>query len=507
MFPPVAELTEADLNHALIERAVLASIADGVIVNDINGTVTLVNRAAGRLLRADARALMGMPVRQLFQSFSSIGRLTIIDALERLQTDPYSYAPGEGITETILEVGLQVIQAHLSPVLTEVGEFVGIVTVLRDITREVEAERAKSDFITNVSHELRTPLTSIVGYTSFLLNRAVGPLTDQQEGFVRVIQSNGQRLVTLINDILDASRIESGRMELDIQPVHLDTVAQEVIEMFRPQSEQKQLELTLKTTPPVRPVLGDAMRLGQVLTNLISNACRYTPNGGQITVAVTSHEGTVRVDVADTGLGIEPDDQIRIFQRFYRVSTTAAFECNGTGLGLPITKMLVEMHGGRLWVDSMVGQGSTFTFVLPAQIEEPEEEKPVAPTRPADTQAGQVLIVEGDPDLAHTIALHLQREGFATKVASSGAEALELAQHDPVDLITLDMILPDLGGMEVLRRLKAGERTRALPVVIISILRDESEGVESSLELKSRPFALEKLVDNVRRTLAAKQAH
>lgn len=500
MFSPVIE--PVDVNHALAEHAVLACIADGVIVNDIRGTVTLVNRAAGRLLHADARALVGMPVRQLFQSLSSTGRLTILDALERLESDPYSYRDGEGITETILEVGLQVIQAHLSPVLTEEGEFVGIVTVLRDITREVEAERAKSDFVTNVSHELRTPLTSIVGYTSFLLNHAVGPLTEQQENFVRVVHSNGQRLVTLVNDILDASRIESGRLELDIQPVQLDVVAREVIEMFKPQSDQKRLELTLKTTPPVRPVLGDSMRLAQVITNLVSNACRYTPTGGQVTVSVASHDDSVRVDVQDTGIGIEPDDQIKIFQRFYRVSSAAAFESNGTGLGLPITKMLVEMHGGRLWVDSTIGQGSTFTFVLPAQTLSVEEEPPAS----AAAGSGQVLIVEGDPNLARTISLHLQREGFATKVASSGSEALEMAQHSPIDLITLDMILPDLGGMEVLRRLKSGEQTRTVPVVIISILRDDQAGTESSFELGSRPFALEKLVENVRRTLAAKQA-
>ncbi len=506
MLSPVIDPVETGINHTLVEHAVLACIADGVIVNDVGGMVTMVNRAAGRLLRADPRALVGMPVRQLFQSFSSTGRLTMLDALERLQADPYSYEPGEGITETMLEVGLQVIQANLSPVLTEDGEFVGIVTVLRDITREVESERAKSDFVTNVSHELRTPLTSIVGYTSFLLNRAMGPLTEQQENFVRIIHSNGQRLVTLVNDILDASRIESGRLELNIQPVHLDVVAREVIDMFKPQSEQKRLELTLDMADSVRPVLGDAMRLAQVLTNLVSNACRYTPADGQITVSITCPGDSVRVDVTDTGIGIEPDDQVKIFQRFYRVSSAASFECNGTGLGLPITKMLVEMHGGRLWVNSTVGKGSTFTFVLPAQAQPIEEITPVV-TAPASASSGQVLIVEGDPKLAHTIALHLQREGFVTKVASSGNEALELAQQDPIDLITLDMILPDLGGMEVLRRLKTGERTRAVPVVIISVLRDDQESVESAFELGARPFALEKLVENVRRTLAAKQTH
>ncbi|HSD83979.1 MAG TPA: histidine kinase dimerization/phospho-acceptor domain-containing protein, partial [Anaerolineae bacterium] len=303
---PFQQLTDATIS---IERAVLASIADGVIVNDLSGNVSLINQAACRLLRVDPAVVLEKPVRALFASFSTRARLALIDALERVDHDPYSYGPGEGITETVIELEARVIQAHLSPVLTEIGEFSGIVTILRDITREVEAEHAKSDFVSNVSHELRTPLTSIVGYTNLLLGHAVGPLSDPQASFLGVIQTNANRLVTLINELLDISRIESGRLDLDIRPVSLAEVLHEVAEMIRPQCEQKDLHLSIEIEPEVDQVLGDRNRLVQIVTNLASNAYRYTPSGGSITLSLARTDTSARVAVTDTGIGIGLEDQ------------------------------------------------------------------------------------------------------------------------------------------------------------------------------------------------------
>ncbi len=494
------EPTDADAT--VIERAVLACIGDGVVVNDVAGQVILVNQAAARMLRADPNTLLDRPIRDLFKSFLTTGRQTIFDALDRLWADPYSYGLGEGITETVIEVGQSVIQAHLSPVLTEVGEFVGIVTVLRDITREVGAERAKSDFVSNVSHELRTPLTSIVGYTGLLLSQAVGLLTGQQETFLQVIKTNADRLVTLINDLLDVSRIESGRLELDIRPLQIESIVQEVADMIKPQCDQKNLELITKIGPGISSVLGDKNRLTQVVANLASNACRYTPNGGSITLAAASSDGSVRVDVTDTGIGIAPEEQSKIFQRFYRVSNAAAFESHGTGLGLPITKLLVEMHGGRLWVESTPGRGSTFTFVLPAPDAQGGDE---AALTSESLINGTVLVVEDEPDIGRLIELHLRHEGLNPIVETQGLKALERARTEPIDLITLDMILPDISGMEVLRRLKADPVTHDIPVVIVSIMREEDGSAAwCAADHMTKPFALEKLIDSVRSTLAAR---
>ncbi len=476
---------------SLFERAVLASIADGVVVNDVAGNVTSINRAAAQLLQVDAKAAVGRPVRTLFQSFSTKGRTTIVDAMDRLYFDPYSAEYSAGITETIIEIGMRVIQAHLSPVLTEAGEFLGIVTILRDITREVEAERAKTDFVSNVSHELRTPLTSIKGYSDLLLCNAVGPLNEQQHHFLEIIQGSADRLTVLINDLLDISRIEGGRFKLETKPVRVETIIRDVAEMIRPQCDQKALCLMLDIQPDAGLVLGDENRLTQVVTNLVSNACRYTPQGGCITLTLSQTDSTVRVDVSDTGIGIAPEDQSKIFQRFYRASNPLVQEVAGTGLGLPIARMLVEMHGGRMWLKSDIGVGSTFTFILPVYVGEAD------PVRPEQRRA--VLVVEEERDIAELIAKQLHFEGFDAITTSRGEEAVSLARVRHIDLITLDMMLPDITGMEVLCRLRADPKTANIPVVIISIMqsRDFSDGA-NVMDHASKPFALEKLIESVR---------
>ncbi len=481
-----------------IERAVLASIADGVVVNDVAGEVTLINRAAAQLLQVDPRAAMGRSVRTLFQSFSTKGRLTIVDAMDRLYADPYSAEFSAGITETIIEIDMRVIQAHLAPVLTEIGEFLGIVTVLRDITREVEGERAKTDFVSNVSHELRTPLTCIKGYSELLLGNMVGPLNDQQLYFLKIIQTSSDRLATLINDLLDISRIESGRFKLETKSVQMEKVLHSVAEMIQPQCDKKKLCLNLNIEPNVGSVLGDESRLAQVVTNLVSNACRYTPEGGNITLVLSNPDSTVRVDVKDTGIGIAPEDQAKVFQRFYRVNDPAVQEVAGTGLGLPISKMLIEMHGGRMWLQSEVGQGSQFTFILPLYDGSPDE-----PVSEAESKrAGTVLVVEDERDVAELIALQLRFEGFEAITAMRGEEAVSLARTRHIDLITLDMMLPDITGMEVLRRLKADPRTAEIPVVIVSVIQPKGlgHGLDAADHI-SKPFALEMLMESVRSAL------
>jgi PAS domain S-box-containing protein len=474
-----------------IERAVLASIADGVVVNDVAGQVTLVNRAAAQLLQVEPGAALGRPLKTLFESFSTKGRSTIIDAMDRLYADPYSAEYSAGITETIIEISMRVIQAHLSPVLTETGEFLGIVTVLRDITREVEAERAKTDFVSNVSHELRTPLTSIKGYSDLLLCNAVGSLNEQQHHFVKIIQSSSDRLTVLINDLLDISRIESGRFKLETKPVRMEKIVRNVAEMIRPQCDQKALCLMLDIQPDAGLVLGDENRLTQVVTNLVSNACRYTPEGGCITLALSQADGTLRVDVTDTGIGIAPEDQSKIFQRFYRASNPLVQEVAGTGLGLPIARMLVEMHGGRMWLRSEIGVGSTFTFILPVYTGEADEARP--------EQHRTVLVVEDERDIAELIALQLQLEGYDAITTSRGEEAVSLARVRHIDLITLDMMLPDITGMEVLCRLRADPKTANIPVVIVSIMQSKDLGNDMNVvDHIGKPFALEKLMESVR---------
>ncbi len=484
----------------LHERVIWESIADGMIVSDVEGRVALFNRAAVRMLGIDAHTAPGQPVRALFEPFPVRGPITVVGAMDRLYADPYTDGQSQEIAEVVIAVGTQVIRARLSPVLTEVGEFLGVVTMLRDITREVEAERARSELVFDVSHELRAPLTAIRGYSEMLLRRTSGRLGEQQENFLRIIQRNSDRLVALVNDLLDISRVVSSQLELELRPVQLEMIVRDVADMIQPQCDQKGLHLAVHIEPNVGSVLGDKDRLTQVVANLASNACRHTPKGGHVTFTLSCSEDAVQLDVTDTGPGIAPEDQVKIFQRYYRMDMPTLFEVRGTGLELPIAKMLVEMHGGRLWVESKLGRGSVFTFVLPLHTEAVNETLSDAVERP---KAGStILVVEDDVDTLQLIALQLRQEGFDVLTASRGEEGLHLARTPGVALITLDIMLPDITGMDVLRRLKADRETAKIPVIVVSVLQPGTsvEGAGAADHV-TKPFALEKLMESIRRTL------
>ena len=487
----------------LVEHAALASISDGIVVNDNEGKVLVLNRAAARMLRVDPKAVLGQPVSALFEPFSPRGRLTIAEAMERLRADPYFYGQSGKPAETVMEIGLRFIQAHLSPALTDSGDFLGIVTVLRDITREVEADRARSDFVSNVSHELRLPLTAIKGYCDLLLFDALDQLDEEQTRFLQIVQGNADHLVALITDLLDISRVESYRLDLDVQPVQMEVIVRDVANTIKPQFNQKNLHLTLDIDPNIEPVFGDATRLSQVVDNLANNACRRSPDGGRVTVAVSGSTDGVQVSITDTGAPLSSEDRARVFQRFHRTEDSLLNDAHPTGLELTVARMLVEMHGGRMWVDSGEGQGSTFAFVLPSRAAAPSDVVDETVGEPERPQT--VLVVEDDGDIAQLIALQLRREGFEVFTTAYGEEAVSLAQAESIDLVTLDMMLPDISGMEVLHRLKANSETAEIPVIIVSVLLPEQTGDadRSAVEHITKPFAFDKLIESIRRTLDA----
>jgi len=282
---------------------------------------------------------------------------------------PESYQVGETYAEQLTLEDGRVVLVHLSPVIWQ-NEFLGTVSIFRDITHEVEVDRLKSEFVATVSHELRTPMTSIKGYVDILLMGAAGALNETQTHFLEIVRSNTDRLSVLVNDLLDISRIESGRVTLSLQPVDLREVADEVVAeiLSRSQKESKPMAIVVDAPPDLPPIHGDPERVRQILTNLVDNAYNYTPANGQIQIEMMLNEDNmVRVDVKDNGIGIQPDELDRVFERFYRGEHAFVLATPGTGLGLAIVKQLVLMHKGKIWVESagIPGQGSTFSFTLP----------------------------------------------------------------------------------------------------------------------------------------------
>lgn len=327
-------------------RQVLDSLRDGVIVSDANRRVTLANLAAQRLL--------GLP------------RANVSEEVIALLPPP------EGSSE--IHTNARTLWTYSVP-LIEAGTTRGTVTVLHDATEERESERLKGEFLSVVSHELQTPLTAIVGAADLLLDGEPGELTAEQMRFLGTIRRNSHRLMALVSDLLDVTRLEGGRVELDLQPVDLGVVARSTVRSMANLFEQKSQAVRVLVDEGAPPALADRRRLEQILANLLANAGQYTPAGSQIEVAVRDGAAfgwprQVVLSVADDGPGISIADQARIFDKFYRGSNAAARRERGSGLGLSIVRSLVELHGGRIWVESAPGRGTRFSIVLPAATDE-----------------------------------------------------------------------------------------------------------------------------------------
>jgi signal transduction histidine kinase len=237
---------------------------------------------------------------------------------------------------------------------------------IEDKSRQLEAaSRHKSEFLANMSHELRTPLNAVIGFSEVLIQRMFGELNDKQDEYLKDIYASGQHLLSLINDILDLSKIEAGRMELAPAPFHLPTALENAVTLVKERAGRHGIALRLDIDPRLGEMVGDERKVKQVLLNLLSNAVKFTPEGGRISLKASRTDGTVEIAVTDTGIGIAPEDQAAIFEEFRQVGSDDARKQEGTGLGLTLAKKFIELHGGRIWVESEPGRGSTFTFTLP----------------------------------------------------------------------------------------------------------------------------------------------
>ena len=362
------ELSRARQVEASRMRAILEAVADGILVTDPRGRVTLVNPSAERLLGLREEDLLNQPLERFRGLFGAQGQ-SWLEHIHHWSQNPDDYEPGESAASQIeLEDG-RVLAIHLAPVFMQ-HRFLGTVSVIRDITHHIEVDRMKSEFVATVSHELRTPLTAIKGYVDLLTRpHIMGDLNPKQARAVEVIQRHVHRLITLVNDLLTLSRLESGRVRIQPEPIDLSPILAETVDEFRRQMADQGRDLTIELAPlpPLPRVYADPQRVRQIVGNLVENACRYTPDGGRVTVQAQTTGNTVQVSVRDTGIGIKPEDLDKVFERFYRGEHPLVMKTAGTGLGLAIVRQLVEMHGGRIWVEStgVPGEGSTFHFTLP----------------------------------------------------------------------------------------------------------------------------------------------
>jgi two-component system sensor histidine kinase VicK len=341
-------------------RAILSSIGDGVLLEDLRGNFIPLNAAAKTLMEEMVVNFSLGPLREM-----SVGEY---DQSSDLQPSPWL------LDHRRFQIGEKVISTYSAAVRTDDGDHLGTVIVLRDVTSEVEAERLKDAFITHVSHELRTPLTAIKGYSELLLVSAGGALNDEQRNFLETISRHTDNLVTMINELLDFSEMEAGgRLSLRTCPVLLSALVEKIAEEWRPQMDEKGLKFQVKVSTELSHVDADVRRLRWAVINLVRNAWQYTPSGGSVRLQLYEQDGKVILDIIDTGLGISTADQQHLFDRFYRVTNVTEDDVRGLGLGLYVTRAIVEAHGGNVHFASEEGRGSTFSVILPALPMSPDE--------------------------------------------------------------------------------------------------------------------------------------
>lgn len=352
-----------------------------------------------------------------------------------------------------------------------------------------DASRAKSAFLANMSHELRTPLNAIIGYSEMLEEetRDSGKLENQQD--LRKIQSAGKHLLSLINDVLDLSKIEAGKMGLHLETFDVSLMVEEMVTTLQPAMAKNANNVQVRMADDIGMMRADATKVRQILFNLMSNACKFTDHGTiSLDVSQSAMEGQewIRFRVKDTGIGISAKQQEKLFQEFSQADATISRKYGGTGLGLAISHRFVQMMKGRIGVESQAGQGSTFTVYLPAQVTLDVAETAqlegvggtVAGSAQHKPEVDTVLVIDDDPAVRDLMSRFLTKSGFRAVAAADGEEGLRLAREINPLVITLDVIMPEYDGWDVLRKLKSDPRLAQIPVIIVTVVDNQAMGLD-----------------------------
>jgi len=454
-------------------EVVINSMSDGVLTIDKNLKIGVFNDALEKLFGYTQEEALGKTCKDMLCQDLGDKECSFYKVL----------ATGKPVVDHEREIttkdGRKIkISASLSPLQDLNGDIIGGVEVLRDITLLKEIDKMKSGFVSNVSHELRTPLTSIKGSVELLLGEAEGPVGEGQRMFLNIIKKNTERLIRLITDLLDLAKIESGKIKMHKRLTDIKNLTEEVIVSLNPLLKEKSINLENITEENLPAVMVDEDRIKQVLVNLISNSIKFTSPQGVIKINSTQNSQEVVIGVQDNGIGIDSSNFKKIFTKFETIDVPASVrsQIKGTNLGLSICKNIIEAHEGKIWVESQLGQGSTFYFTLPKLKE--EELEITKKVRFGERIAKKVLVVDDDHDVVKVIKAYLMREGMEVITAYDGNEAVRKAREETPDIITLDILMPGKNGFEIIEELRLYEETKFIPVIIISIVQiDDQEKI------------------------------
>lgn len=479
-------------------RAVLDTVVDGIISIDAYGTINTVNPSAERIFGYRQTELIGKNVRILMP-------------------EPYTSAHDSYLTNfvhsgeaKIIGIGREVVgkrkDGSTFPMELAVSEmrqngqrmFVGIT---RDITDKKQAEKLKAEFISTVSHELRTPLTSIKGSLGLIRSGAIGELPGKLKPMFDIAYNNSDRVIRLINDILDIEKISAGKMDFMMETINLRTLLEQAIDANKGYGLEHQVHYVITQSHDNAFIKGDPHRLMQVMANLMSNAAKFSPPNATVAMALTPIENGFRISVSDRGPGISKEFQSRLFERFVQADSSDTRQKGGSGLGLSICKAIVESHGGTIGLQTEPGAGSTFHVDFPSL--QPFE---YSSSESENRTPHRILICEDDPDILALLEFMLQQDGFITDCARSAEQAKKLLNEHNYDAMTLDIGLPDQNGILFIKELRECPETSDLPIIVVSAQASETMNELQGnaigvVDWLNKPISQERLSESLRRAI------
>jgi PAS domain S-box-containing protein len=526
----IAERARAEADVRKSEQnleTTLNSIGDAVIATDATGRVRRMNPVAERLTGWSLADAAGRPLPEVFHIINEETRQVVESPADRVLRD--GLVVGLANHTVLLSRGGSEypIADSGAPIRGPDGAINGVVLVFRDQTEErdserlrirsiqleaqslrvQEASRLKSEFLANMSHELRTPLNAIIGFTQLIYDGDVAPDAPQHKEFLGDILASAGHLLQLINDVLDLSKVEAGKLRFNPELVDLSALVGGIVSILRTTAADKAIRVETELDASLDDVVLDGARFKQVLYNYISNAIKFTPEGGRVTIRTQAQGGeTFRLEVEDTGIGIAAGDIDRLFVEFQQLDESTAKRQPGTGLGLALTRRLLEAQGGTVGVRSAPGQGSTFFAIFPRRAQRVTTMAAAPSSYGGQGGAPVILVIEDEDRDRASLVRTLTEAGYSVETAATGAQALARCNESRFDAITLDLILPDSSGVDVLRGIRASEKNRDVPVIVVTVVTERGAVAGFAVhDILPKPFDSPVLLDSLQRAGVARE--
>ena len=513
----VKQLLEEQTANTANLRAILDNLADGLLVSGTDGEIINYNPAITRIFGLGDVDIKGLYCQEFIPE--------VLELVNQTRENPKVI-----FTKEIQPSDKQFIKASVTAILetncTSSCKYLGSVILVRDITQEKEVDRMKTDFISTVSHELRTPLTSVLGFASIIQekleedvfpflpddNRKTKKTVRRVKDNINIIISEAERLTTLINDVLDIAKMESGKLDWKQDNISIEKVIERSLAATSGLFVTQDLELIKNIEPEIPQVIGDENRLIQVLINLISNAVKFTDEGS-ISCSAKVNNNNIIVSVTDTGSGISQEDQAQVFDKFKQVGEIFTDKPQGTGLGLPICKQIIEHHGGNIWVNSELDKGSTFSFSIPiATVSSTNEfdriinlDSLVKELKEHSTnninisnKQKTILVIDDDANIRELLRQSLNNQGYAVKEAQNGLDGINQIKKEKPDLIVLDVMMPQINGFDTAAIIKNDPFTMDIPIIMLSIFEDRERGYQLGIDrYMTKPIESNKLMKEI----------